>query len=67
MHCAVDVDDELKWNKHVLAVASKLIRLVSWFGRVCKHLQKSKLQLVYITKLLPVTNYVLSFWRTSTS
>ena len=38
VHCTkylgVNVDDELKWNQHVLAVASKLTRLISWFRRL---------------------------------
>ena len=66
-YLGVCIDDELKWNKHVTGVASRLSKLVGWLSRLSKHLPVSLLQLVYKTRLLPVIDYACSVWGNSTS
>ena len=66
-YLGVYLDDELKWNRHVIEVSGRLTKLVGWLCRLSKYLSLSLLQLVYKTRLLPIIDYACSVWGNSTA
>ena len=60
----VFVQNDLKWNTHVSSVISMVCKRIHYL-RVCRtaHLPRNIGITTYITKIRPVLEYALPFWR----
>ena len=61
-YLGINLDDTLKWNKHILQLCSNISRTLGLLSRLRKVLNKDTLKLLYFSIILPKFDYAISVW-----
>ena len=61
-YLGIELDDALKWNKHILQLCSNISRKLGLLSRLRKFLNKDTLQLLYFSLIQPKFDYAISVW-----
>ena len=61
-YLGINLDDTLKWNKHILELCSNISKKLGFLRRLRKVLSKDTLKLLYVSIIQPKFDYAISVW-----